>query len=248
MGPRSRIAATLLLVVVLASPAFADGLLLQRLVSAYNAGDVSALPLAPAATLNGEEARSRFAAQFAKAPQRLLLLQLVRCSATRCTANYYQAAGPDLIAGSLTAYLNEQGLIERLVQDNKLWPAGSSQLPVDAGQLADKVSTAAALASGIREANPLLQSASPAGIVGLGAVMVGARHTWVRNLPLSECIEVTRMLAATGWAGGVNNGLILAGLATPVAPVLGAAAGIATWRGNYRDECTDNEFQVAEIR
>jgi hypothetical protein len=144
-GPRSRFAAALLLVAVHASPALADELLLQRLVSAYNAGDLSALPLAQAATLNGEEARGRFATQFTKTPHRLLLLQLVRCSATRCTANYYQTAGADLVAGSLTAYVNEQGLIERLVQDDKLWPAGSSQLSVDAGQLADKVSTAAAL-------------------------------------------------------------------------------------------------------
>ena len=83
----------------------ANEAVLRKLVSAYNAGDIAALPLTDDATLDGDAARARFAAKFAKAKHRMLILQLVRCSATRCTSNYYEATGPDLRAGSMTVVL-----------------------------------------------------------------------------------------------------------------------------------------------
>lgn len=223
--------------------------LLQQFVDAYAAGRAADLPLAPGATGNGLDAREEYAILFAISHERELSFRNVRWGdAGRVTADYVATVDQVEHAGSVTMYM-AAGRITRIVHDYHTWRESEGSALADAGQVADKATTAAGLVSHtLVESNPLLQGFNAGGMLALGAVMVGVRQFVVRDMPLSECIEATRWMGALGWAASVNNAVALTGVAAPVAPVAGLIAGVVAWNQDYKGECVDGEVQIAEVR
>ena len=56
--------------------------------------------------------------------------------------------------------------------------------------------------------------------------MIGVRRLVVSHLPLSECVEATRWMGPVGWGAGVNNALMLTGVAAPMGPLAATIASV----------------------
>lgn len=223
--------------------------LLWQFIDAYDAGSVEDLGLAPEATANGLKAREEYAILFAMTRERDLTLRNVRWSdAGRITADYVAMVDGVEHAGSVTMYAAAGG-ITRIVHDDHTWPENERPALADAGQVADKATTAFGLASHtVAESNPVLQGINAGGMLALGAVIIGVRQLIVRELPLSECVEATRWMGAVGWGAGVNNALALTGVAAPIAPLAGIIASVIAWDQDYKGECVDGDVQIAEMQ
>jgi hypothetical protein len=223
--------------------------LLRQFVDAYAAGSVADLPLTPGATGNDLNAREEYAILFAMTRTRELTLRNVRWSdGGRVTADYIAKVDGVEHAGSVTLYTAAGG-ITRIVHDYHTWPESEGPALADAGQIADKATTAAGLATHtLAEANPLLHGVGAGGMLALGAVMIGVRQLAVRALPLSECVEASRWMGAVGWGAGANNAVAMTGVAAPVAPLVGIIAGAIAWHQEYKGECIDGDVQIAELR
>lgn len=220
--------------------------LLFAFVMAYASG--GDMPLSQDATANGVNARQTYAELFATTTRRDLVLRNVRWNDTRATADYEASVDGKSYSGSLTAYA-EGGKLVRLVHDDTVWQESVGGV-VGAGQIVDKGSTAVAMAvapSGA-EMNPALAGFGPAGMLALGAAIAGVQYALVRDLPLSECIEVTRRISAIGWGAGANNMLAMTGVAAPIAPLVGVVVGAVVWNAEYKGECVDGDIRVREMR
>lgn len=220
---------------------------LSRFIVAYQFGDVDSLPLAAGATQNqSDDARGDYARFFAESTARDLVLRNVRWDDERITADFEATVDGDVSAGSLTMYADGDR-ITRIVHEPLTLAEGGGYW-ADAGQATDKLSTAYALAqAGFVESNPLLPGLTSAGAVGLGVVHIAARNVWVRNMPLVECEQVTRVLSTVGWGAGLHNVVLIAG--GSAAPLVGIAAALVAWLApSYKAECVDGPVRVAELR
>lgn len=216
--------------------------LLQTFANAYAAGDMKALPL------DEESSRDAYAVLFATSKVRGLELRNVHWGdAGRLTATYYANVDGAETCGSVTMWI-EQERITRIVHDLTVWP--ESDALADAGQVADKASTLAGIASHtLTEANPLLNGAGPVGIAGAGLAAIALRQTIVRDMPLTECIEASRWLSALGWGTAANNLLAMTGVGLPLAPVVGFIAGAIAWQASSgAGDCVDGPVRIATLR
>lgn len=225
--------------------AYANEHVVREYVAAYNAGNVSRLPLAEGATQNASDSALRDHAElFAATKARTLTLRNVRWSDTRITADYAALVDGRALAGSLTIYVAD-GRITRLVHDRITWPESELNL-ADIGQALDKGTTAVALATGYTEVNPILSGITPAGAVVLGAGIIAARNLVVREMPLSECIEISRWVSAFGWGPGASNLAMMAG-AGPAGWAVGLGCGVIAYHASYKGSCVDGPVRVAVI-
>jgi hypothetical protein len=99
---------------------------------------------------------------------------------------------------------------------------------VPSGVAADAASTAAGLAQGASEANPL-------GLVTVPIRLVIHEHT--KTMPREDAQPINDALNATGWGAAAYNLLFLAG-AGPAAPVAGLAVVYSIWKSGE----TEREF------
>lgn len=97
-----------------------------------------------------------------------------------------------------------------------------------ASALADGVSTIGVLAAGGVELNPVMPS-SPLGIVMMTAAKMGLAR-WANDLPDEERKSTLRSMNATFGGAAVNNILVLATAANPIALVGGLIAGVYFWK------------------
>ena len=108
------------------------------------------------------------------------------------------------------------------------------------GQWADVGTTAAGLAMGATEANPL-------GILTLGVKAYA--YAQIKEAPAIEQPRMWSAYGAFGWGAAANNVCIIAaiasgGAAAAICPLIGLAAGVTTWNG---DEDKRNRATFAAI-
>lgn len=96
------------------------------------------------------------------------------------------------------------------------------------GQTADVATTAAGVAQGAAEMNPMVAPmvGSPVGLLALLGLKLGATE-WAQRQDVYTCAGMTLGLSDVGWAAAISNGLILAA-ATPWAFPIGMAGGIGS--------------------
>jgi hypothetical protein len=97
-----------------------------------------------------------------------------------------------------------------------------------ASAFADGMSTLGVLAAGGVELNPIMPT-SPVGILMMTAAKMGMTQ-WANNLPEEERRSTLRSMNATFGGAAVNNLLVLATAANPIALVGGLVAGIYFWK------------------
>ena len=109
------------------------------------------------------------------------------------------------------------------------WAVGRPGVGAATGQAADVVTTAASLAAGAVEANPLVAggiAAGPGGIIVLVVAKTVMLPAFARSRPYAECVADMGAIGGGGWALAAGN------IGMFVNPVLGlAAGGIAYNRG-----------------
>lgn len=223
--------------------------MLRQFVDAYVAGDVAAMPIAPGATTRAGLVHDEYAALYAASRSRSLVLADVRWSQTRITADYRTAVDGYHERGSVTIYTTD-GLITRIAHDVAAGSRGGPDAPAwlaDAGQLADKGTTALALTAGYTEGNPLLADLSPAGMIALGVGVVALRKIVIADLPMAECLAGTRVISSIGWGAAAWNAALLAGAATPLGAVIGIAAAVTAAQQDYRPACVAGDIRFAEF-
>lgn len=96
-----------------------------------------------------------------------------------------------------------------------------------ASAFADGMSTLGVLAAGGVELNPIMPT-SPVGILMMTAAKMGMTQ-WANSLPEEERKSTLRSMNATFGGAAVNNLLVLATAANPIALVGGLVAGIYFW-------------------
>ena len=103
--------------------------------------------------------------------------------------------------------------------------------PADLGQGLDAMTTAAAIyGAGATESNVLLAGVvnEPAGMAAVVAVKA-ALVAFGKMLSPGECRMVSGALFSIGAAAGINNLLVILGVATPGAAVVAPGAGLLWW-------------------
>jgi hypothetical protein len=112
------------------------------------------------------------------------------------------------------------------VVDRIEWAVGRPGVGAATGQAADVVTTAASLAAGAVEANPLVAggiAAGPGGIVVLVVAKTVMLPAFARSRPYAECVADMGAIGGGGWAlAAWNIGMF-------VNPVLGLAAGVIAY-------------------
>ncbi|MBL8387019.1 MAG: hypothetical protein JNK17_02160 [Hydrogenophaga sp.] len=115
-------------------------------------------------------------------------------------------------------------------------PVDALRTQAVAGQAADVATTAAGLALGAAEANPL-------GLATLGVKAVVAHQ--IRQAPADEQPGLWSAYGAFGWGAAANNLCVVAAMATggvsaALCPLLGLAAGMSVWEADKaaREEAT----------
>jgi len=99
------------------------------------------------------------------------------------------------------------------------------------GQVADLATTAAALALGASEANPL------------GLLVIGAKYVAVKRIAAMPAVEQPQawgILSATGWGASANNlcvvgSILTGGVSWPVCPLVGLLSGSIVWRSGREE-------------
>ncbi len=122
--------------------------------------------------------------------------------------------------------------------------AVSNQAAVSA--LADGMSTIGVLAAGGVELNPVMPT-SPVGILMMTAAKMGMAR-WANGLPDEERKSTLRSMNATFGGAAVNNILVLATAANPIALVGGLIAGVYFWNDTDEKLTAEAEAKAKHYR
>ena len=176
--------------------------------------------------------------------QKLVLHDVVISPNGHVTA-WMQLDSKTRCAGPLDVWFNSRGYIQRMenyCSQDPDWmhaSAGNTKAGIDhalAGQSADIATTAAGLATGLQEANPIVAGVAPVAValkLGLGE--------YAETLPAGDCHALKDSLATVGWgAAGWNLCTIAAVGSGGAAAIPCIAAGIAAGAIAHQESTTDN--------
>ena len=132
--------------------------------------------------------------------------------------------------------------------------AAADSKPIDAGgveraasaALADGVSTIGVLAAGGIETNPIMP-VSPAGILMVTAAKMGMAK-WADQLPEEERKSTLSSMSGAFGGAAVNNLLVLATAANPIALVGGLIAGVFFYNDTNDKLTAESEAKAAKYR
>ena len=172
---------------------------------------------------------------YARSTDREMILTNLRSSAERITGHYDVSLNydgePRKYSGVLMLHLKNG----EIVGEEHAQGAPSTVDMALAGQAADVATTAAALMSGLAEANPLVAGAvsSPVGAIAMVATKLGMVML-SGTMGLHDCIQARKSLGSLGWgAAAWNIGLLASGVGA--AAVLAAAIVVGTWDNIEKD-------------
>jgi len=230
------------------STAHAHEQLLTAYIDAFQNGNIEHMPIsADASNVEGIPLVLIYSDIFASSSYRRLVLKNIRWTDDRITADYYVLVDHQETSGSLIMFVKDQR-IERLVTDTVIYEESETNV-ADAGQAADKISTAVAVGTGTgAEMNPALASFGPAGFLAFGgAVIVGRKAiTQGRDVSTKECVEGSKLMGSVGWGAAGNNILVMAG-AGPVSLIGGVVAWTVAKKQNYKGSCVSGPIQITQL-
>lgn len=247
----------LIVLLLVSSSVFSHEKLITDYLTGYVKGDVDAMPFDKTATVYGLPSQTittytdkplvydAYTLFFLSSKERHLEFRNIRWNDTRITADFYAVTDGNRTYGSTTMIIDKDEHIVGIYNSNIVYEESESKI-ADAGQIADKGSTAIALATrtGV-EANPLLAGLNPAGMLALGGGMVALRKSRTQG-SLDECISISKGFGGFGWGAAGNNLAVLFGLG-PIGIPLGLATGITTYHQNYKGDCVDGPVRIAKI-
>jgi len=231
---------------VIAGPGDPPEKVLHTFAKAYAAGDIGTLAgcFSSTAVHNGLEVE-RELIQFYRffrrhSGQKLSLHDVVISPDGRATA-WLQLDSEKSCGGPLDVWFNSKGYIQRMEnycsQDPEWMRANTGGIdPALAGQGADIATTAAGLAAGLQEANPIVAGAAPVAValkLGLGE--------YAETLPVGDCHALKDGLATFGWGAAGWNLCAMATVSSGGAAAIPCiAVGLASGFIAHQESTTDN--------